>query len=318
MPVDVLRRDISPAAKLVFAALAAEMYDRKTVEMTHAEIEACCHVAARHVKRSIKVLVAQGLVEQRRLSAGRVHQYRLLHAEFAGRSNPQPPVAETSIETPAAMLTCAKCHLPRRRLHRSGPCRGCKADLDFYIRVRALRVELGPESTPRSDRRALLNAARFAIHSVNKVVPLANVATLDELVQASISGQRIRTAMLSLVAGAALFLAALGLYGVLAYSVVQRSTEIGIRMALGASAPQLFRMILLDGMGPVIVGATFGFAAAYAASSLIRSLLFNTVPADPPTYLLTVLILAAVSLFACAIPAMKAIQVDPVVSLRRQ
>jgi DNA-binding MarR family transcriptional regulator len=76
VPKDVLRSVISPAAKLVFAAIAAEMYDRKTVEMTHAEIGACCHVAPRHVKRSIKALVAKGLVEQRRLSAGRVYQYR--------------------------------------------------------------------------------------------------------------------------------------------------------------------------------------------------------------------------------------------------
>lgn len=170
----------------------------------------------------------------------------------------------------------------------------------------------------RGDRHALMAAARLAVHSVNPVVPLANVATVGELVQASVSGQRIRTTLLCLVAGAALFLAALGLYGVLAFSVVQRSTEIGIRMALGASAPRLFRMILLDGMRPVIIGAVLGFVAAYAASGLIRSFLFGTVPADPPTYLLTALILVAVSLFACAIPAMKAIRVDPMVSLRRQ
>lgn len=170
----------------------------------------------------------------------------------------------------------------------------------------------------RGDRGTLLRAARTAVHSVNKVVPLANVATLDELVQASISGQRVRTALLSLVAGAALFLAALGLYGVLAYSVVQRSNEISIRMALGASVPQLFRMILVDGMRPVIIGGTFGFAGAYSASTLIRSLLFGTVPADPPTYLTTVLILVAVCLFACAIPALKAIHLDPIASLRRQ
>jgi predicted permease len=170
----------------------------------------------------------------------------------------------------------------------------------------------------RGDPHSLLTSARLAVHSVDKDLPLTAIATIDELVQASISGQRRRTMLLSLVAGAALFLAALGLYGVLAYSVIQRSTEIGIRMALGASAPQLFGMILLDGMGPVIIGAAFGFAAAYAASSLIRSFLFGTVPADPATYLVTVLILAAVSLFACAIPAMKAIRVDPMVSLRQQ
>jgi hypothetical protein len=170
----------------------------------------------------------------------------------------------------------------------------------------------------RGDRRSQLSSARLAVHSVNKAVPLANVATLDELVQASISGQRVRATLLSLIAGGALFLAALGLYGVLAYSVVQRSAEIGIRMALGATAPQLFRMILLEGMGPVIIGAAFGLGGAFAASSLIRSLLFGTIPVDPLTYLTTVLILAAVCLFACAIPARKAIHVDPMVSLRRQ
>ena len=169
----------------------------------------------------------------------------------------------------------------------------------------------------RGDRHALVTAARIAVHSVNKAVPLAKVATLDELVQASISGQRVRTLLLSLVAGAALLLAALGVYGLLAYSVVQRAAEISIRMALGASARRLVAMILLDGMRPVVVGAVFGFAGAYAASRLIRSLLFGIVPADRPTYLLTVLILATVSLCACAIPAIHAIHVDPMVSLRR-
>jgi hypothetical protein len=148
MPKDVLRSDLTPAAKLVFAAIAAELYRRETVEMTHGEIGECCNVGERQVRRSLQVLVAKGLVEQRRLSVGRVYQYRLLHAEFGSRSNPQPPAAETSIETPIAMPVCAKCHLPRRRLHRSGICRGCKADLDLAIRVRALRAELGPEATP--------------------------------------------------------------------------------------------------------------------------------------------------------------------------
>ncbi len=170
----------------------------------------------------------------------------------------------------------------------------------------------------RGDPQALAAEARLAVHSVNKILPLTDVVSLNEVVRASVSGQRVRTSLLSLVAGAALFLAALGVYGVLAYSVVARSTEISIRMALGAPAPNLFGMILLDGMRPVMIGAALGFAGAYAASRLIRSLLFGTVPADPTTYLLTVLILAAVSLCACAIPAMKAIRLDPIVALRRQ
>jgi hypothetical protein len=112
MPKDVLRTPLTPAAKLVFAAIAAELYRRETVAMTYNEIGAYCNVGERQVRRSLQVLVAKGLVEQRRLSVGRVYQYRLLHAEFAGRSNPQPPAAETSIETPIAMPVCANCHSP--------------------------------------------------------------------------------------------------------------------------------------------------------------------------------------------------------------
>lgn len=170
----------------------------------------------------------------------------------------------------------------------------------------------------RGDREALIATARSVVSSVNKIIPLANVASLDDLVRASTSGQRVRTSVLSLIAGAALFLTALGLYGVLAYSVVQRSTEIGIRMALGASPPQLFFTIILDGMRPVMTGSALGFAAAFGASRLIRSLLFHTVPVDPTTYLLSGVILAAVSLFACTIPALKAIRIDPMASLRCQ
>jgi len=154
LPKDVLRSDLPPAAKLVFAALAAELFHRCTVEMTHAEIGACCGIGERQVRRSLRVLLATGLVEQRRLSAGRVYQYRLLHAEFGSRSNPQPPATETSVETPVAMPAplsmpaCAKCHLPRRRVYRSGICRGCKAEMDLAARVRAVRAELGPDASP--------------------------------------------------------------------------------------------------------------------------------------------------------------------------
>jgi putative ABC transport system permease protein len=89
-------------------------------------------------------------------------------------------------------------------------------------------------------------------------------------------------------------------------------------MALGASAAQLFRMILRDGMRPVLVGSIVGLAGAYAVTGLIQSLLFGIAPVDPPTYLFTFAILAAVALAACAVPASKAIRVDPLVSLREQ
>jgi putative ABC transport system permease protein len=170
----------------------------------------------------------------------------------------------------------------------------------------------------RGDTHAIWEAARSTVHAVNKLVPLTNVASLDELVQSSISGPRLRTSLLSLVAGAALFLAALGVYGVVAYSVVQRSTEISIRMALGASILELFEMVIVDGMRPVMIGAALGFTGAYVASGLIRSLLFGIVPTDPAAYLWTALILATVSLCGSIMPAFKAIRIDPMIALRRQ
>lgn len=168
------------------------------------------------------------------------------------------------------------------------------------------------------DRKTMETIARSVVHSVNSRVPLENVATLNELVQESVSAQRIRAMVLSFVAVAALLLAALGLYGVLAYSVAQRTTEIGIRMALGSPASQLFRLIVVEGLRPVLFGGVVGFAAAYFASLLIRSQLFDTVPADASTYLVSGVVLALTSVGACTIPALKAIRVDPMAALRQQ
>jgi len=148
LPKDVLRSALPPAAKLVFAAISAELYRRETVEMTHEEIGACCGIGERQVRRSLQALVAKGLVEQRRLSVGRVYQYRLLHAEFGSVSTAESPTAQMPAEPPKAMLACAKCRQPRPRLHRSGLCRGCKAEIDLAARVRAVRAELGPGASP--------------------------------------------------------------------------------------------------------------------------------------------------------------------------
>jgi putative ABC transport system permease protein len=165
---------------------------------------------------------------------------------------------------------------------------------------------------------ALVAAARREIHAIDKALALTDVTTLRDLVHDSVGDQRFRTSLLAGFAGCALFLAALGVYGVLAYSVAQRTREIGVRMALGASAAQLFSMVLRDGMRPVLAGSIVGLAGAYAVTGLIQSLLFGVAPVDPPTYLLTFAILAAVAVTACAVPAARAIRVDPLVSLREQ
>ena len=130
--------------------------------------------------------------------------------------------------------------------------------------------------------------------------------------------QRFRTTLLTTFACVAMLLAALGVYGVLAYSVSQRGKEIGVRMALGAGTGSVFGMVLRDGLRPVIAGAILGFAGAWLAAGMIRSLLFGVVPVDPPTYALTIAILCGAALCACAIPAARAIRVDPLTSLREQ
>ena len=166
--------------------------------------------------------------------------------------------------------------------------------------------------------RELTAAARHAVHAVNASLPLTDVATLKELVQASIRSQRIRAVLLFLIAGTALFLAALGVYGVLAYSVTQRSGEISIRMALGAPSRAVFGLVLLDGMRPVVMGGGIGFAAAYSASRLLRSLLFGIIPGDPWTYLMAFAVLAIAAVCACLAPAMQAIHMDPMQAIRRE
>jgi putative ABC transport system permease protein len=164
----------------------------------------------------------------------------------------------------------------------------------------------------------LIAEARREVRAIDKDVALTDIKPLRDLVHDSVRDQRFRTSLLSGFASIALFLAALGVYGVLAYSVAQRSREIGVRMALGASPARLFKMVMQDGLRPVLAGSIVGLAGAYAATRFIEALLFGVGTVDPPTYLLTTAILGAVATCACAVPAWRAIRVDPVYSLREQ
>jgi predicted permease len=168
------------------------------------------------------------------------------------------------------------------------------------------------------DTGSTVAAARQEVHAVDKDLALTDITTLRELVDHSMNNERFRTILLSGFAGVALFLAALGLYGVLAYFVVQRSRELGIRLALGAQPTALFRLVVRQGMRPVVIGSVAGLIGAAAATGLMRSLLFGIDPIDPPTYLATAATLAAVALMACATPALRATQLDPLVALREE
>jgi putative ABC transport system permease protein len=168
------------------------------------------------------------------------------------------------------------------------------------------------------DTEAVVAGVRSAVRSFDKDLALVDVMTLDHVVTASTGDQRFRTWLLAGFAGIALFLAGLGIYGVLAYFVTQRARELGIRLALGASPGRLFQMVIRQGMAPVAAGAAAGLAGAYAATGLMRSLLYGVQPLDPATYALTAAILAAVALIACAVPAARATRVDPLIALREE
>jgi putative ABC transport system permease protein len=166
------------------------------------------------------------------------------------------------------------------------------------------------------DAEATVAAARQTARGIDRDLLLTDTTTLDDLVRDSMGDERFRTTLLSAFAGIALFLAALGIYGVLAYFVSQRSRELGIRLALGARPRALFLMVVGQGMRPVAAGAGVGLVAAVALTGVMKSMLFGVEPADPTTYAVTTAVLAAIAAAACAVPALRATRVDPLVALR--
>jgi putative ABC transport system permease protein len=169
----------------------------------------------------------------------------------------------------------------------------------------------------RSNPLALVGAVRDRIRSVDKTEPLvSHVQTMDQYFSRAVAQPRFRTLLLGFFAGLALVLALVGLYGVLAYSVSQRTHEIGIRMALGAQPSDILRMIMGQGLGLVLVGVGAGLMGAFALTRFLESLLFGVTPTDPATFAGVSLLLAAVALLACYIPARRATRVDPMVALR--
>jgi putative ABC transport system permease protein len=167
-----------------------------------------------------------------------------------------------------------------------------------------------------ADPAALTSSIRGAIASIDKDQPVFGVATMRELVNNSVSTRRITLILLGLFSALALVLAAIGIYGVISYSVAQRTHEIGIRMALGADHGGVLRMILAQGVKIAGAGVTIGIAASFGLTRLMSNLLFSVSAADPLTFAAVAIVLVLVAMLACYIPARRALRVDPIIALR--
>jgi putative ABC transport system permease protein len=161
-----------------------------------------------------------------------------------------------------------------------------------------------------------LQELRQAVWSVNPHVPLASVQTLEEIQADSLAQTAFAMLMLGIAAGVALMLGALGIYGVMAYIAAQRTREIGIRIALGARAVDVLRMVLAHGLTLTGLGIGIGVVAALAVTRVMRALLYETSPTDPLTFAAVVPVLGAAALLACWVPARRAMRADPIVALR--
>lgn len=141
---------------------------------------------------------------------------------------------------------------------------------------------------------------------------------MDQIVSASIADRRFSMLLLGVFAGLALLLAAVGIYGVISYTVAQRTREIGIRMVLGAAQADVLKVVIAQGMLPVVAGLAIGLAASFGLTRLMSGMLFGVNAGDPVTFTGVVLVLASVALVATLVPARRGIRVAPVVALRNE
>jgi putative ABC transport system permease protein len=163
---------------------------------------------------------------------------------------------------------------------------------------------------------AVVGAIRAITHSIDKNLPVTDIVSLPDVLHASVAQPRFRTLLLGLFGAVALMLAAVGIFGVISYSVSRRTHELGIRMALGAQPGSVLGMILRETLALTLIGIAVGLPCAVATARLVTHLLFNVTPYDPLTLALVSLMLVAVGALASYIPARRAMKVDPTVALR--
>jgi putative ABC transport system permease protein len=167
-----------------------------------------------------------------------------------------------------------------------------------------------------SDPSSMVSAARNQVLDVDKDQPVYNIKPMSQLIAASMSQQRFAMMLLVVFAGVSLVLASVGIYGVMSYSVTQRSHEIGIRMALGARGGDVMHLVVGQGLRLVVAGVAIGLVGAFALTRVMSSFLFGVSATDPLTFAVTSIVLTGVALGACFVPARRATKVDPMEALR--
>jgi hypothetical protein len=169
-----------------------------------------------------------------------------------------------------------------------------------------------------SDPASLTSALRKELAALDGTIPLRSARVFDEYISRSLARPRFNALLLSIFAGTALVLTAIGIYGVMAYSVAQRTNEIGIRIALGAAQSSIFRLVVGQAMALVAISVVVGLAGAFAATRLLSSLLFGVGAWDPITFAAIVILISVVAFLAAWLPARRAANVDPIIALRAE
>ena len=183
---------------------------------------------------------------------------------------------------------------------------------DALLPVFQMSVVLRTSADPSTEASAL----RSALAEIDPNQPLVKVRTMEENMSASVAQPRFRTWLIGIFAGLALLLAAIGVYGVMSYAVTQRTSEIGIRVTLGAQSADVFRSVVGEGLRVALLGIGAGVIAALALTRMLRTFLYSVSSWDPLTFLGVAVLLAAVTAAACFFPARRAMRVDPIVALR--
>ncbi|MGH9753692.1 MAG: ABC transporter permease [Blastocatellia bacterium] len=197
---------------------------------------------------------------------------------------------------------------------------GAEPEPEVYLHIPqvpstgSLTLILRAQTEPMS----LVTAARQEIMKLDRNAPIYDIKPFNEYVSDSVAQPRFNSALLGVFAGVALLLTAIGLYGVIAYSITQRTQEIGIRMALGARAGDVLKLIIGQGMTLVLIGVALGLGGAFAVTRLMKSLLFDVDATDPLTFASVAALVVLIALLACYAPARRATKVDPMIALRTE